>query len=347
MQKSNVIGIDLAKNVIQVCVISAEGELVSNKAVSPKKLKEILAKSKPSIVGLEGCSACHFWGRFAKQFAHDVRIIGPRRVKAFLQGQKTDANDALAIAVAVTQVGMVFSQLKSQDQQILQSIETSRKFIDKQLVALMNHMRAYLYEFGITTARGKKSFSQLVANILGSGEEGQPELPASLVPPLRTMWERYEQTREQRNDIEKQRNAIMKQLEPCQRLIELEGVGEVCATMLFCNLGDGKGFKNGRQASAYVGVTPKEYSSGGKVSMKGIDKIGGNKELRAALYQGALSFVISLPDKPKTTKQAWLMSLVQRVGVKRACIAMANKTVRTAWALLAFDREYQKTLLPC
>ena len=347
MQKSNVIGIDLAKNVIQVCVISADGELVSNKAVSPKKLKEILAKTKPSIVAFEGCSACHFWGRFAQQFAHEVRIIGPRKVKAFLQGQKTDANDALAIAIAVSQVGMVFSQLKSRDQQILQSIETSRKFIDKQLVALMNHMRAYLYEYGITTARGKKSFSQLVANILGDSVDGYSELPVSLILPLRTMWERYKQTLEQRKDIEKQRNILMKQSQPCQRLIELEGVGEVCAAMLFCSLGDGKGFKNGRQASAYVGVTPKQFSSGGKVSMRGIDKVGGNKELRAALYLGALSFVISLPDKPKTTKQAWLISLVQRAGIKRACIAMANKTVRTAWALLATEKQYQKTLLPC
>jgi transposase len=242
---------------------------------------------------------------------------------------------------------MVFSQLKSQDQQILQSIETSRKFIDKQLIALTNHIRAYLYEYGITAARGKKSFTQLVVNILGHSEEGHCELPAGLIIPLRTMWERYEQTLEQGHDIEKQRNAIMKQSEPCQRLMALEGVGEVCAAMLFCNLGNGKGFKNGRQASAYVGVTPKQYSSGGKISMKGIDKIGGNKELRAALYQGALSVVISLPDKPKTTKQAWLIELIRRAGVKRACIAMANKTVRTAWALLATEREYEKRFLPC
>jgi transposase len=190
----------------------------------------------------------------------------------------------------------------------------------------MNHMRAYLYEYGITTARGKKSLSQLVANILGGSVDGYSELPVSLIPPLRTMWERYEQTFEQRKDIEKQRNLLMKQSQPCQRLIELEGLGEVCAAMLFCK---------------YVGVTPKQFSSGGKVSMKSIDKGAGNKELRAALYLGALSFVISPPNKPKTTKQAWLISLVQRVGIKRACIAMANKTVRTAWALLATEKPYQ------
>jgi transposase len=206
-------------------------------------------------------------------------------------------------------------------------------------------MRAYLYEYGITSARGKKSFSQLITNVLDDGLDINTELPDCLVPALRTMWERYTQTLVQITQLKKQRNALMKQSEPCLRLTELEGVGEVCATMLFVNLGDGKGFKNGRQASAYVGVTPKQYSSGGKVTMRGIDKAGGNKELRAALFQGAMSVIISLPDKPKTTKQAWLVALISRVGIKRACIAFANKTVRTAWALLSTGQHYQKTAI--
>jgi len=238
---------------------------------------------------------------------------------------------------------MVFSQLKSKEQQILQSIESSRKFLDKQLVSLTNHMRAYLSEYGITSARGKKGFTQLITHALDDCPDSSSELPGCLVPALHTMWERYTQTLVQITELEKQRRLLMKPSEPCQRLIELEDVGEVCATMLFSNLGDGKGFKNGRQASAYVGVTPKQYSSGGKVSIRGIDKAGGNKELRAALFQGAMSVIISLPDNPKTTKQAWLIALISRVGIKRACIAYANKTVRTAWALLSTGQHYQKT----
>jgi transposase len=147
--------------------------------------------------------------------------------------------------------------------------------------------------------------------------------------------------------IEKQRNCLVAQSEPCKRLKALESVGDVCATLLYINLGNGSEFKNGRQASAYVGVTPKQYSSGGKVSIKGIDKVGGNKELRAALYQGALAVVSALPDKPKTTKQLWLFELVQRAGVKRACIALANKTVRTAWALMNTDETYKPKALAC
>jgi transposase len=342
MKNTNVIGIDLAKNVIQICTISKEGELLSNKAISPKKLKEVLARAKPSIVAMEGCSGCHFWGRFAERHGHDVRIIGARKVKAFLQGQKTDANDALAIAVAASQVGMVFSQLKSEEQQIFQSIETTRKFLDKERIALMNHMRAFIYEYGITSGLGEKNFKRLIVDVL---DDFFPGLPSCLKEPLRVMWNRFCQTVEQLAKVVKHRNSLVKQSEPCQRLKELEGVGEVCSAMLYANLGNGSSFKNGRQASAYVGVTPKQYSSGGKVTMRGINKVGGNKELRSALFQGAFSIIHKLPDKPKTTKQAWLKDLVQRVGVKRACIALANKTVRTAWALLSTGECYKATAI--
>jgi len=137
----------------------------------------------------------------------------------------------------------------------------------------------------------------------------------------------------------------VKQLEPCKRLMALEGIGEVCASMLYASIGDGREFKNGRQASVYIGLTPKQYSSGGKIIMLGIDKRGGNKPLRAALYQGALSVISRLPSEPRTAKEAWLLKLVERVGVKRACIALANKTVRTAWALLATGKSYEPVLL--
>jgi transposase len=136
MQNSNVIGIDLAKNVIQVCTIDKHGELTSNKAMSPSKLKALLANTTPPLVAMEGCGACHYWSRLARKHGHDVRIISPRRVKAFLQGHKTDANDALAVAIAATQFGMVFSQIKEEEQQSLQTLETSRKFLDKELTAL-------------------------------------------------------------------------------------------------------------------------------------------------------------------------------------------------------------------
>jgi len=125
----------------------------------------------------------------------------------------------------------------------------------------------------------------------------------------------------------------------------LEGVGEVGAALLYTSLGDGSEFKNGRHASVYVGVTPKQHSSGGKTFMVGIDKNGGNKELRSVLFMGALAFIGRLTGQPKTAKEAWLMNLVKRAGVKRACIALANKTVRTAWALLSTGEDYEPVML--
>jgi len=342
MKNCNVIGIDLAKNIIQVCIINKHGEVRSNKAMSPLKLKEFLTKSSPSIVAFEGASTCHYWGRFASNLSHDVRVIGPRKVKAFLQGQKTDANDALAIAVAATQPGMLFSQLKNEEQQVLQSLETSRRFLDKHRVSLENHIRAFLYKYGITVARGAKYLRESVLDILS---EGSDELPHHLLAPLLSLWEQYRDTVKRVAAIEKELTQLVKKTDACQRLKALEGVGDVCAIKLFTSLGNGEGFKNGRQASAYIGVTPKQYSSGGKVSMKGIDKVGGNKVLRANLFMGARAVIKALPDKPRTSKEQWLIALIKRVGEKRACIALANKTVRTAWALLASGEKYKSTAL--
>ncbi len=342
MKNSNVIGIDLAKNVIQVCKINKHGELISNKAISPGKLKELLAKSSPSLVAMEGCGACHYWARLAQKYGHDARVISPKKVKAFLQGHKTDANDALAIAIAATQFGMIFSQIKDEEQQSLQTLETSRKFLDKELTALNNHIRAYLYEYGITMSKGKKGLRETIVLVL---DDLDTRLPQCLKGTLQLLWERYQLTVVQLKKTEKNKAALVKQLEPCKRLMDLEGIGNVCASMLYASIGDGREFKNGRQASVYIGLTPKQHSSGGKTYIRGIDKQGGNKALRAALYQGALSVISRLPSEPRTVKEKWLQALVERAGVKRACIALANKTVRTAWALLATGKSYKPVLL--
>lgn len=342
MIKFNVISLDLAKNVIQVCRISKDGELIFNKAMNPSQLKKLLATATKSVVAMEGCGSCHYWARLAEQFGHTARIISPKKVKAFLQGHKTDANDALAIAIAVSQLGMIFSQIKTEEQQTLQTLEKSRQFISKELTALSNHIRAYLYEYGITTAKGKKALNEKVTGLLGDDE---PTLPISLMQTLRLLWERYQLTVQQLKDTEKFRAALVRQFEPCQRLLDLEGVGDVCASLLYASIGDGQSFKNGRHASVYIGLTPKQHSSGGKTYLLGINKKGGDKALRAALYQGALAVISRLPDDPKTVKQAWLIALVKRAGVKRACIALANKTVRTAWALLATGKTYEPVLI--
>lgn len=337
MTKRNLIAIDLAKTVFQVCRVSSAGKTVSNKPLNRNQLKALLINSPPSIVTFEACGSAHYWGRFAETYGHRVRMLPPRAVKAFRQGHKTDETDAQAIAIAAQQSTIKSCNLMNIEQQTLQSFESSRGYISKQCRALANHIRALVYEYGLTIPKGNSALLKKIPLILEDAENGFPHILRTLLYSL------YEQLKIQQTllkEIEKEKAQQVKTIEPCQRLIALEGVGPVGSAMLYSYLGKGEMFKNGRQAATYIGVTPKQHSSGGKTVMVGIDKKGGNKALRAVLYQGALSVISNLPNDPQTVKQRWLIQLVHRVGVKRACIALANKTVRTAWALLSTGDEY-------
>lgn len=175
--------------------------------------------------------------------------------------------------------------------------------------------------------------------------DGITNIPASLITTISIFWEQYKYLKKELKQLEQEKSALTKQVEPCKRLMEIEGVGETIASMLYVTLGSGEQFKNGRQASAFVGLTPKQDSTGGKVVMMGIDKNGGVKDLRSLLYLGAMSYIGRLPENPRTHKEKWLIDAVQRLGFKRACIALANKIVRTAWAMLRYETKYQATLI--
>lgn len=337
----NVIALDLAKNVIQIAHISKHGELLSNKPASPKKVKEILAKNHPCIVAMEGCGSCQYWARLAESYGHKARIMQARKVKPYVSGQKTDANDAIGIAIAAKQPAMTFCPVKTVEQSTLKAINTSRQHLDSSLTALSNHIRALAYEFGVTLPKGYKGLREGVGKLL---DVDSSPLPAQLQMTLRSLWQQYQNTKSTLSEVEAQLLELTQQLEPCQRLKKLEGVGDKCAALLYATIGNGEEFKNGRAASVYVGVTPKQYSSGGKTVLMGITRQG-DKSLRAALYQGALSVISRLTDQPVTEKQRWLINLVNRAGIKRACIALVNKTIRTAWAMLRFNTEYQTALL--
>jgi transposase len=337
MYHHNVISLDLAKRIIQISKVSPTGEIFFNKAVSPKKAKEIIANSKPCIVAMEGCGSFHHWGRFAQTYGHIVRGMPPKKVKPFVGKQKTDANDTIGIAVAVRQPNMTFCQVMTIEQQNLQAIQTSRRFLDKSLTQIGNHIHALLYEYGVKLNTGKKSLRLGMAQYASPEDETLPTIVKELLVTLQTQWQ---ETELQYKVIDKLLQQQVTQSEPCKRLMQLEGVAKIGAAGLFCSLGDGQGFKNGRQASVYIGSTPKQHSSGGKTIMVGIDKKGGDKKLRSTLYLGALSYICALPSEPKTEKQRWLINLIRRAGVKRACIALVNKTIRTAWALLRSGESY-------
>jgi transposase len=333
-----VISLDLAKHVIQAAKFTQDAVIQFNKPMSPVAVKELLANSKPCIVAMEGCGSFHYWGRLAKQYGHEVRAMPPIKVKPFIGKQKTDANDAIGIYIACRQPNMTFCPVKSIEQQTIQSIQTSRRLLDRTAKSISNHIGALLYEYGLTFKKGSKALREAMALYLDPLSD---VLSLPIKATLTVLWQQYKDTVKQFDTLNQQLSNHVSQSESCKRLMELEGVGEIGAAGLYASLGDGSGFKNGRHASAYVGVTPKQYSSGGKVIMLGIDKKGGDKSLRATLYFGALAVIRQLPTEPITQKQEWLLALVKRVGVKRACIALANKTIRTAWAMLRYSQPYQ------
>lgn len=336
MNKYNTIGVDLAKNVIQVCVVSPTNKQLQNKELTRKKFTEFLLKQKPALVAFEACATAHYWSRVARRHGHQTKIIPAIAVAPFRQGHKTDQNDALAVAEAARRPNMKEAPIKTVEQQSMQAIQRSRELLIQNRTALSNHIRGLLMEFGLVIPRG---FSSLYKNIPWILEDGENELPDSYRPTLNLLYGRLCQLRVDLEFLDKQIAEVVKENSACSRLMQLEGVGPIGSVLLFATLGTGEAFNNGREFSAYLGLTPKQYSSGGKTNMIGISRRIANKRLRAVLIQGARAYVHRVKE-PKTVKDQWLLALIQRAGYGRAAVALANKNVRTAWALLTKGTEY-------
>jgi transposase len=341
MKHHNTIGVDLAKNVIQVCAVSRTGKPLHNKALNRKKFSEYLTKQKPGLVAFEACATSHYWARYAQAQGHEVRILPALSVYPFRQGHKTDENDALAVAEAAMRPHMKEAPLKTVEQQGLQSIQRSRELLVQDRTALSNHIRSILLEFGIVIPKGFSALHGRIPEIL---EEGDNELPDSYRATLNLLYGRLCDLREDIRLMNKEIDVLVKQHVACHRLTAIEGIGPIGAILLYATLGTGEAFKNGREFAAYLGLTPKQYSSGGKVNLVGISKRIANKRLRAVLIQGARAYINHIKE-PKTTKDQWLSAVVQRAGYGKASVALANKNVRTAWAILTQGTVYHKTRL--
>ena len=344
MRKHNTIGVDLAKNVIQVCVVSSSNKELLNRELTRKKFSEFLVKQPPALVAFEACATAHYWARVALRHGHQIKIIPAQAIVPFRQGHKTDRNDALAVAEAANRPNIKVAPCKGIEQQGMQSVQRSRELLVQERTALSNHLRGLLLEFGIVIPRGFAALTQYIPDIL---EDGENELPDIYRPTLARLYERFCRLREDIQFLDKQIACLVKQNEPCRHLTEMEGVGPISAILLFATLGTGEAFKNGREFSAYIGLTPKQCSSGGKTNIIGISRHVANRRLRAVLIQGARAYVHKMKE-PKTPKDQWLWSLIQRAGYGRAAVALANKNVRTAWALLTrgtvYDKQYGNEL---
>jgi transposase len=338
MSYSTTVGVDLAKNVIQISVVSSRGKELSNRSLTRKKFAEFLGKQSPSLVAFEACASAHYWARSAKRHGHAARIIPAKAVAPFRQGHKTDSNDALAVAEAARRPNIKNAPMKTVEQQGLQSIQRSRYLLIQECIALSNHMRGILLEFGVTIPQGFASLLRKLPEVL---EDGDNDLPDLYRPTLHRLYGRMLELRIDIEDMTKEIDGLVRQHPVCSKLTALEGVGPIGALSLYAALGSGAAFTRGREFAAYLGLTPRQHSSGGKTNIVGLSKKIGNRRLRSILIQGALAYVYRMKE-PRTSKDRWLLDLIDRAGPRRAAVALANKNVRTAWALVTQGTEYQR-----
>lgn len=339
MKDHRVIAIDLAKHVFQVCVLDKHDKLLSSKQMRRKPLAAYLAKQRPALVALEACGGAHHWGRLAERYGHRVVIIPPKYVKPYRQGHKTDKNDALAIGAAARRPKLKTVGVKSLEQQSVQSDKRVQEHLSDHLTATGNVLRSLVAEFGIVIPKGIPALQRELPKILEDGENG---LPMGMRASLNVAWQQWQQQAADVKRCERILAQHMKTVEPCRRLEKLEGVGVKNAIGLYVALGRGDQFKNGREASACIGATPKQYSTGGEVHLMGIGKFNGNQRLRSSLIIGAWAAVRQLMKRePRTEKERWLKQLIERRGPGRAVVALVNKNIRTAWAMLHDNTEYR------
>jgi transposase len=338
MNNLNVVGVDLAKNVIQISVLSNRNRELQNRSLTRRKFAEFLGKQRASLVAFEACATAHYWARVAQRHGHETKIIPAKAVAPFRQGHKTDENDALAVAEAASRPNVKEAPLKTVEQQGMQSIQRSRELLVQERTGLSNHIRGLLMEFGLVIPQGFSALHRRIPEIL---EDGDNELPDLYRPTLNRLYGRLCDLRDDIKELNAELEMLVKQNPICRRLTDLEGVGPIGAVLLFASLGTGEAFVSGRQFSAYLGLTPKQYSSGGKVNLVGISKRVANKRLRAVLIQGARAYVHKMKE-PRSVKDRWLRALIERGGYGKAAVALANKNVRTAWAMQTHSTEYQR-----
>jgi len=340
MKKSNVIAVDLAKNTLQVCLMDGDDEIISNKSIRVNAFSRFLAKQEASIVAFEACSSSHYWARIAQELGHTAKILPAKMVERFRQGHKTDANDALAIGITVRQPSIHTVGIKNIEQQNVQSVIRIQQHLCDQSTATSNMIRGLLIEFGIRFPKGIKELKEKIPLAL---EDASNELSFAMRTALNQAWQQWLHTREALDQVEREMIQLLKSIEACKRLTALEGIGPKNALALYAELGDGKHFSNGRGASACIGLTPTQHSTGGKTKLGSIRKgYNANTRLRSTLVTGCISMLNALEKRPaRNKKEQWLQELSARRGKGRTAVALANKNIRTAWSMLAHNTVYQ------
>jgi transposase len=335
MSNVTLLAIDLAKNIFQLHGTDAEGKAILKKKVSRGKLIEFVANLPTCSIFMEACGSANYWGRKFEKFGHKVKLIHPAYVKPYVKRNKNDANDAAGIAAASRDPDMRFSAIKTEAQQDVQSVHRIRSLLIQQRTALANQIRGLLSEYGIVIPKGISHARNSLPEILGNNPNNMSSM---MLDCLLELYENFQRLDEKIVTYDKKIKILFKANERCKRLAEIPGIGELGATILASVLGNGSSFKNGRHFAAFLGLVPKQHSSGGKECLLGISK-GGDTYIRTLLIHGARA-VLRWVEKKTDPQSMWLKNLVVRRGKNRTAVALANKMARVAWAVVHENTGY-------
>lgn len=329
------VGIDLAKSVFQVHAVDARGKAVLRKALKRGEVVKFFAKLLPCLIGMEACGSAHFWARKLTELGHTVKLMAPQFVKPYVKTNKNDARDAEGICEAVQRPNMRFVAVKSVEQQALLSLHRARQGFVAARTAQANQLRGLLCEFGLIVPKGIRQLERQIPGIL---EDAQNALRSTSRELFSRLFSHFRELDRHVNELEQQIKAWHRQNAASQRLEKIPGIGPLTATALVGSIGQASAFENGRQLAAWLGLVPRQHSSGGKERLLGISKRG-DTYLRTLLIHGARSVLLSMKRRTDQS-EGWLARLAQRRNPNIAAVALANKNARIVWALLARDREY-------
>lgn len=335
MAKHNLISIDLAKNVFQVCCMTKTQKVTINKSISRDELGIFIAQQEPTTIAMEACYSSHYWARRFETLGHKVLLLPAQHVKPFVRGNKSDHNDAVAIAETALRPNIKPVPVKNLEQQDIQVLHRLRERYVSQRTALINQTRGLLSEYGLIASPGLESFARFLKSI--------PDIDSSQVSPLvkneiaQVAQEYYDMT-DRIDEITSKLGRIARQTHSCEILQSIPGIGPINATAIYSAIKQGQQFNNAREFAVWLGLTPKQASSGERQVSSGITKRG-NSYLRKQLVHGARAAISRCREKDDQLSR-WANQLVARRGIQKATVAMAARMARVAWVLLNRDQMY-------
>lgn len=330
------VGIDLAKNVFQVHGINTHGKVELKKQLKRDQMAAFFVNLPACLIGIEACGSAHHWARKLQSMGHTVQLIAPQFVKPYVKTNKNDVADAEAICEAVGRPNMRFVPIKNVEQQAVLALHRVRQGFIKARTAQSNQIRGLLAEFGLIIPQGIGHIATRVPELI---EDATNELPGSFRLLVERLLDHLKVLDKQVIELEVQIKAWHRDSELSRKLEQIPGIGPVTASALVATIGDAKSFENGRQLAAWMGLVPKQHSTGGKSRLQGISKRG-DTYLRTLLIHGARSAILAAQRKAQQA-DSWLTKLLQRRSPNVVAVALANKNARIIWALLAHDREFR------